>query len=400
MKIMIVHTRYQEPGGEDVAVSTVQKVLSAAGHEVTTFLFNNVSHAAAKLLTSAYNPLSASRIAAEVMRFRPDVIHIHNTWFGGSPSIIRTLSGSSIPVVATLHNFRPLCINGALFRDGAPCVECLETPYLPGLRHGCFRSYSASVPATLTQFATKRATRLSRWLDHAFALSEFSRGVYIDNGWMPDNISVINNAVIATDGKIASPATSQTLLFVGRDSPEKGLQTLLRAWPSFVESTPTASLRLAGVDRCDIPGVVALGRLGANEVRAEMASARALVVPSACFENQPMVIVEAMSTGLPVIVSAHGSLPELLVSPEGPVGISALPNDSDDWAVQMRSLWRLDMEAMGNAAKLKYGREHSPTAVAARLIAAYEKVLSQKRLSGLMHGAEPNRRSDPDGPET
>lgn len=373
-----MHTQYQVSGGEDSAVATMQDVLASAGHDVHTVLFNNINNSAIKFAGSMYNPASAHRVTREAKLFTPDVVHIHNTWFGGSPSVVRALRNGPAAIVGTLHNFRPLCINGAFFREGKPCLECLEQPYIPGLRHACFRSHTASIPATLTQVATKRGVRLSRWFDHAFVLSEFSLNMYVQAGWPPYKISVAKNTVAGTSRGLATPGTSQKLLFVGRDSPEKGLETLLNAWPIFHQRNPSVELRLAGIERCNLAGTTALGRLTPDEVRGEMLSARALLVPSVCFENQPMVIVEAMCAGLPSVVSNHGSLPEMVGGAGGEAGIVASPDNPVDWAARMESLWSIDVDAIGSSARSRYEMNHRPDVVAARTVDVYERAREER----------------------
>lgn len=91
MRILQVHTRYRQAGGEDAVVEAERSALEAAGHEVVQHIEKNPARrvgAADSLAGSLWNPRSARRIGREVAAIRPDVAHVHNTWFASSPSVL------------------------------------------------------------------------------------------------------------------------------------------------------------------------------------------------------------------------------------------------------------------------------------------------------------------------
>lgn len=103
------------------------------------------------------------------------------------------------------------------------------------------------------------------------------------------------------------------LLYVGRDDPGKGVDWLLHAWEaSGLGVRGEAELRLVGPlpERGDgHPGVVAVGPQSPEQVRAEMSSASAVVVPSertvTFREPWGLVVNEAMHVGTLVIASTE-----------------------------------------------------------------------------------------------
>ena len=103
--------------------------------------------AAASLLASAWNPAAARALRAEARRVRPDVAHVHNTWFALTPAVAAALDGAGVPVVMTLHNYRILCANASLYRDGRPCEDCVGSHPWHGVRHRCYRDSLASSTA-------------------------------------------------------------------------------------------------------------------------------------------------------------------------------------------------------------------------------------------------------------
>ncbi len=101
-------SRYREPGGEDAVVAAEANLLIRAGHEVVSvsFVAENPTGAvpsAALLALSAWNPPAARALGSTVARVRPDVAHVHNTWYALSPSVLSALDRAGAPVVMPLH---------------------------------------------------------------------------------------------------------------------------------------------------------------------------------------------------------------------------------------------------------------------------------------------------------
>jgi glycosyltransferase involved in cell wall biosynthesis len=124
------------------------------------------------------------------------------------------------------------------------------------------------------------------------------------------------------------------VLFVGRLSPEKGADVLVRALAGS-----HVGLRIVGDGpaRPELEELAATQRVAAeftgwvapSVVRPYMAEARLLCVPSVWYENCPGVVLEAMRDGLPVAASGLGGLTELLDA--GRAGWLAPPGDPDGW---------------------------------------------------------------------
>jgi glycosyltransferase involved in cell wall biosynthesis len=321
MRILQVHTRYRYEGGEDAVVRAEAALLAKAGHEVVPYLAENPAGAgptAAAMLASPWNPAAARRLRAAARRARPDVAHVHNTWFALTPSVVAALDGLGVPVVVTLHNYRLLCANASLFRDGHPCQDCVGTHPWHGTQHRCYRGSAVSSAAVAATISLNRA--LGTWDRHVrlfLALNDFARDRFVAGGLPADRVRVKPNSVADPGRRAGPPSASRTVLFAGRLVPEKGVGVLLEAWrrlaPSGLELVVAGDGPMrAELERRPPPSVRFVGQLEPAAVRDWMLRSRALVFPTWLYEGQPMSVLEAFAAGLGVLASRLGGNAELV----------------------------------------------------------------------------------------
>jgi glycosyltransferase involved in cell wall biosynthesis len=382
MKVLQIHNRYRETGGEDTVVATEAAQLGEAGHEVHQHLVDNPDaplESARALLLSPWNPASrrSVRHLAEVVA--PDVAHVHNTWFRLTPSVVAGLRDAGVPVIMTLHNYRTVCANGMLFRDGGPCQDCVSSHPWHGVVHRCYRGSALSSAAVAANIQASRTGR--SWFDDVdllLVLSPFAKEVFVRGGLPEERILVKSNTSTDLGSRPSVPSSSNIVLFVGRLSEEKGVGTLLQAWRDA--AVRGLELHIVGdgplratLEADALDGVVFHGRLGAAAVHEAMRSARALVFPSLCYEGQPMTLLEAYSAGLPVVVSDLGAPGEEVRRIQG--GCVVTPGDVPAWAAALRDLVvRSDLDVIGAANRRHYERHYTPRAGLAALESAYAAV--------------------------
>lgn len=343
LKILQIHNHYREAGGEDTVVRREQELLKAAGHEVIEFRTENPSRTAAAvatLATSAWNPVSARRMREAILQRRPDVAHVHNTWWMLSPSILRPLVDAGVPVVLTLHNYRLLCANAMLYREGQPCEECVGIHPWRAVRYRCYRGSFLASAAAVSAIEVPR--RLGVWHDVAvfLTLTHFARQRFIAGGLPAERLVVKPNFVDDPGGRMNPSSASNTVLFVGRLSEEKGIRNLLDVWrdgPTDLELLVVGDGPLGDELRATAPpGVRFAGRVQQGQVSELMRRARAMVFPSVWYEGQPMVLLEALAAGLPLLVSSIGGIPET-VGDRG-AAISVAPDDRSAWGEALSRL--------------------------------------------------------------
>jgi len=365
MKILIVHNSYQQAGGEDRVVDLESVLLeSHEGNVVRKHVISNdgIAGPFAKLfaaLSSLFSIKSYFMMKRLIEREQPDVVHVHNTFPLLSPSIFYACRSSGVACVATLHNYRLVCPTALLMHDGKVTERSLTHGPWWAVRH---RVYRNSVVGTLVLSALislhRRLGTWERTVDRFIVLSNFSISRFVKGGLPASKLVVKPNFASVP---MPSYRDRDGLLFVGRISEEKGIETLLAA----VDGLPPGSLRIVGSGPLESavkarPVVDFVGPLNNESVHAEMVRATCLIVPSLWYEGFPMVVVEAFANGLPIIASRIGALGEIIE--DGVTGLLFDPGDAD--ALSMKMEWALNnpesMKQMGRAARLRYEEMYTP----------------------------------------
>lgn len=383
--VALVHNAYQQPGGEDEVFLQEASMLRAFGHSVITFQADNHEIASMGRVRLAAATIWNAPIRAELRsRFRAaatSVAHFHNTFPLISPSSYSAARDVGAAVVQTLHNFRLLCPNVLFFRDGRPCEQCLPHRFAwPGIVHGCYRGSRTESAAVATMVSIHRA--IGTWsgrVDAYIALSQFARAKFVAGGLPAERIHVKPNFLSTDPG--AGTHRGGYALYVGRLSVEKGVNVLLDAWKQIGKTIP---LKIVGAGPLEArlanlpPSVEWLGRRSRDEVLRMMRDASFLVVPSACYENFPMTMVEAFATGLPVIGSDHGSVAELIAEDRN--GYRFLANSAEALAMRVEHAVAHphDLRALGNGARAEYEAKYTASANHAALMSIYDASLRQR----------------------
>jgi len=389
MKILLVHNYYQQPGGEDVVYEQERQLLESHGHQVVTYERKNselLSYSAVQRLLLPAKTMWARDAYREILdlirRERPRIAHVHNTFVQISPSVFAACRDAEVPVVQTLHNFRLMCPGGNLFREGKVCEDCMESGLLQSVRHACYRDSFAATATTALMLAVHRTARTwSESVTGYIALTEFSKRKFVAAGLPREKIHVKPNFMAPDPGP--KEGLGNCAVYVGRLSPEKGVRTLLHAWRQLRTSIP---LQIIGdgplrrelarmVAECNISNVVFTGRLSSEETRSRIRSARLLVLPSECYENFPMAVVEAFSCGTPVVCSRHGAMQEIVNDHR--TGLHFSPGQPDELARALEWAWSnpQQIRAMGVAARRDYEQKYTAEQNYRALMAIYQQVL-------------------------
>ena len=166
-------------------------------------------------------------------------------------------------------------------------------------------------------------------------------------------------------------------MYLGRLSAEKGLDHLLGLWGDV-----PAMLRVVGdgperarLQAAAPPNVVFHGSVGQEHVPDLLRAARALVLPTICYEGAPRTVVEAYAAGVPVVASRIGAIP--WVVDDGVTGALADVGDIPGWTAALRRL--LDdgeSRRLGANARRAWQDRYSPKSAIADLEDVYERAVA------------------------
>lgn len=321
MRILIVHNRYQIRGGEEECYEAEVSLLRDRGHLVDTYEDNNERIATLSSsrvgIETVWSPKNYQAIKSKLTEGAYDLVHIHNFFPLISPSVYYAAKSQGVPVVQTLHNYRLLCPNAKFFRNGRICEDCLNQ-FIPwsGIVHGCYRENRAATSSVVAMMAIHRAMKTwTKMINRYIVLTEFAREKFIQGGLPAEKLIVKPNFV--PDHGLGRGA-GQYAIYVGRLSPEKGIELLLSAWKRLENIIPLKIVGdgplVAQVSEAvkTMPGVEWLGRKPLEEVYALLKEASFLVFPSQWYEGLPRILIESFAVGTPVIASNLGSISSLV----------------------------------------------------------------------------------------
>jgi glycosyltransferase involved in cell wall biosynthesis len=299
-------------------------------------------------------------------RLRPDIVHVH-CWYQTYPYELLASIASKFPTVFTVHDV--FVVN----QYGTECWECYRNPWCFGCPAlGPLRRWRPNY-RVLARRRKRRVNRQTRchlvfpsvWMQHRLARTE----------WRRHPASVIPYGV---DTAVFCPGPPQRALwglppgplalFVGHmysaEDHRKGLPDLLGAWPSVRDAVPDAGLVVAGrtLGLVFPPGVIPLGDVPPQMLPDLYRSVDLLVLPTRG-DNLPVAVLEAQASGLPVVGTRVGGVPEQVS--EGVSGLLVPSNSPPDLAKALTALLRAPdrLRAFGEGARecvmARFSRERS-----------------------------------------
>jgi glycosyltransferase involved in cell wall biosynthesis len=268
-----------------------------------------------------------------------------------------------------------------LFRDGRPCEACIGHSFLLGVKHACYRgSWAGSAVVGACISAHAASGTWSNRIDRYIALTQFAARKFGSDRIPAEKIRIKPN--FAPDHGCGR-GEGGFALYVGRLSPEKGLETIFAADHLGDLQLPVHIVGdgplLTEVERaCARPGsrLIYLGRLLRSEVIEQMKQAAVLLVPSLWYEGLPMVVVEALSFGLPIIASRIGGLTEMVL--DGCSGMLFEPGNPSALLDALRAFTSDTgrVEAMRKASRGQFDRHYTEQKNYEILIEIYRELLN------------------------
>jgi glycosyltransferase involved in cell wall biosynthesis len=397
MKFLLVHNFYgsSAPSGENVSFESEKVLLQKNGHEVELFTRHSNEIRNKGFLgevqgafATPWNPRMSSAIQKKIADFRPDVMHAHNTFPLISPAIFHAI-GKKAARVLTLHNYRLFCPAAIPLRNGMICTLCIENKTVwPSLKYGCYRkSRLATLPLAVSVALHRMLGTWTKHVDAFITLSDFQCMLMARAGLPDERIYVKPNFYPGNPSVVPWAKRGEYVVFVGRLSVEKGVNSLLRAWRLWAANSPALKLVGAGEMRTELEKMASglpvqfIGQVESSEAQAHIANARLLVLPSECFEGFPMVIREAFAFGTPVAVSNIGPLPSIVQ--HGKNGVVFEPEDPQSLLNTVRTAWESPnfLEKLGAGARAEFESKYTEDVNYKILMDIYEKAIREKKKS-------------------
>jgi glycosyltransferase involved in cell wall biosynthesis len=323
LKILQIHNDYLSPGGETRSVNKIATVLEEHGHAVTRYWHDNSDLQKPNFFRKLRFPIDLTfnfRVYRDTASLaeKADLVHIHNLFPVLSQAAYYGTRKKKKPIVQHLQNYRLFCANGIMVSRGQISDHCVKGNYACAVIHGCQRSSRVLGLAYASQFWFHRFLRSYRIPDCFIAISSFVKDVFVKFGISEEKIFVLPHYVDTSLFESGKPDMGY-YVYVGRLSHEKGIHTLVDA---FLESP---HLRLVivgdGPDRkalqdrlCAVsnPRIELKGFLESSQIKDLLSKARALVLPSECYETFGLAALEALASGVPVIASRIGGIVDIV----------------------------------------------------------------------------------------
>ena len=336
--------------------------------------------------SAVYSRSARAKLASLLDSHSVDVAHLHNVYHQLTLSVVDELYERGVPIVMTLHDWKPACPAYTLFTEGAPCRRCPTSGVRNAVKHRCVKGSRAAsmVAAAEATLAHRRRTysKVSRYIAPSRFAVEVAELAGIDRTRVHHIPNFLPDAELYRPHIV--PPAEPSVLFVGRLDATKGIRELLTA---FALVPRDVRLRIVGAGELEEevrraanndPRITYLGRLPRETMSGEYERARVVVLPSIWEDNGPFVVLEAQAHARALVVTDRGGPKEFVR--DGETGLVVDPTDSRALA---DAIARLAMDgplaaAMGERALAAVRSGHSAQAHYSELITTYKRAIGDR----------------------
>lgn len=335
MKILMVNKFLYPNGGSETYMFKLGEYLSSIGHQVEYFGMEHrdrcVSNSAEQYtsgmdfhtanaldklkysLKTIYSKEAREKLNTVLDHFQPDVVHLNNFNFQLTPSIIYAVedfdkrTGRKTKLVYTAHDSQLICPNHMMYNNENVCEKCLGGNFSSCTKNKCI--HGSTLKSLLGTFEAKLYNSKNTYdrIDNIICCSEFIKTKLDTNPLFKNKTVTLHNFIDSVDKK--QTEKKDYILYFGRFSKEKGIETLIRA--------KNINFICAGAGPLEeqvnaAPNLTNVGFKTGAELEQLIREAKLSVFPSVCYENCPFSVMESIMYGTPVVASAIGGIPELV----------------------------------------------------------------------------------------
>jgi len=262
----------------------------------------------------------------------------------GSPSVVWLPDSTGASLRRALKHHRV----DALFVASGAVPWGIDVPVYPWVHDVAIFEHPEWFPQPWLkrQLTTRLFLRGLKRAKHIFCVSENTKQSLIHRfGFDPKQVTVTLQGVEREEGVMMATGTGSFALVMGTVEPRKNISFLISLWPEVCKRVGHAvDLVIAGADgwgkdakeisvKAKGKSIVRKKHVSDEEYRELLGTTRMLLTPS-LYEGFGRPAIEAMTWGVPVVVSDRGALPEV-------VGDGGLVLSLDDRAKWVESVVRL-----------------------------------------------------------
>lgn len=242
------------------------------------------------------------------------IIHVHGWTKALSSSIFDIIFKLNFNVVLTLHDYFTACPNGGYFNYKKNYI-CSFAP----LSYKCImcncdsRNYFFKFYRLIRQFVQNKIVKINNRLENVISISKFSEKILKKTLGKNIKITRIYNPIEMEENEFVDVTKNKYFLYVGRVDQEKGVDLFCQAITDLnkrgiVVGTGNEIEKL----RKNYPNIEFVGWKRKEDVKNYMKGARAFIFPSRWYETAGLTVLEAMSLGIPCIVSKNTAASEFI----------------------------------------------------------------------------------------
>ena len=319
-KILIIHNKYRNTGGEDIAVENEINFLKKYFIVDVLYFENKIDNPISQLFYFVINKnLKSNKILKKRLnQFNPDVIYIHNTWFKASVSVLEESIRSSAQVVLKIHNFRYFCTKTLTsqkhFNEKKFCDACGSSKEEIGFINKYFKE--SLIKSLLVIFYGKKYFTLLKDGNLKIAvLTKFHKNFMKNLGIPETKIEVFPN-FIEHHNIISKNQSQNYLIYAGRISKEKGIESLINSFNEVNDKNYVLKIIGDGpikenlVKLYSSKNILFYDYMENSKVIEEINNSVGIVTATNLFEGQPTLLCEASSMGVPSIFPNTGGISE------------------------------------------------------------------------------------------
>jgi glycosyltransferase involved in cell wall biosynthesis len=391
MNILVVNWTWYPSGGDFTYVENVCRLYEQNGHKVIPFsmkddkntptayddyFIENIDYKKVKrgfsagikvVMKSIYSFEAQRNLARLLSDVKIEAAHINVIHHYITPTILKILKEKNIPIIWTFHEYTPLCPDSAFVSHDRVCEKCIGGAFYNCITHTCKKgSVLASTVAALENYVHSYLNYYA-YVDHYVCTSVFMYEKFKSFDFFKNKLVQLYHGYDYTEIEAArlkpKPDDQKYIVFVGRLEKIKGAHTVLKAMISH----PEIQLKIIGTGTQEdqlkqfkkdhqLNQVAFLGKKSKQETLQIINGAELLICASEWYEVLGFTVVEAMALGKPVIGSAIGAIPEMVI--DGYTGLLFEPGNADQLAEKIKLLYPYHelRAAMGQNAQMHINR--------------------------------------------